>query len=386
MHTYHRSRSPIALGCFLAALAMATAGVTAFAQSAEIKIGGLTFLTGKFSSYGADIEKGVKLALDKVNAKGGVLGKKLVVDLQDTASDSAQAVSLLRRFGAANDVAAIIGPTGTPDLLAIIPVAKQLAVPVVTIGSMKPMTKEEFPDQVFRVTLMNTPEVVRDIIVKVATARNIKRIGLLMDRTNDAQQADAKTAREAIKLGAGVELVGDESYAGGDKDFSVLIGKMQKANADALWLSGTTNEVAIIIRQARARGFKGVVMGGAGLTDPKIVQLLGAAAVPYVMFTPLNLDSDRPVVREFVEAYRKAHGNSQIATFSAYAYDSVLLVEDAIRRAGSADRKAVAQAIGSTKLFAGVAGDYSYDGKGDNVKPVPYIMEVGANGTFVSFK
>ena len=358
----------------------------AFSQTGEIKIGGLTFLTGKFSSYGADIEKGVKLALDKVNAKGGVLGKKLVVDLQDTASDSAQAVSLLRRFGSSSDVAAIIGPTGTPDLLAIIPVARQLTVPVVTIGSMKPMAKDEFPDQVFRVTLMNSPEVVRDIITKVSAARNFKRIGLLVDRTNDAQQADAKSARDAIKLGAGVQLVADESYAGGDKDFSVLIGKMMQANAEALWLSSTTNEAAIIISQARARGFKGVVMGGAGMTDPKIAQLVGAGAAPYVMFTPLNLESDRPIVKEFVEAYRKAYGSTQIATFSAYAYDSVLLIEDAIRRAGSADRKAIAQAIGSTRNFPGVAGEYSYDGKGDNVKPVPYIMEVGPKGAFVSFK
>jgi branched-chain amino acid transport system substrate-binding protein len=371
--------------CAFAAFAVMFGGA-AFPQAGDIKIGGMTFLTGKFSSYGVDVEKGVKLALDNVNAKGGVLGRKLVVDLHDTASDSAQAVSLLRRFASSSDVVAVIGPTGTPDLLAIIPVARQLNVPVVTIGSLKPLAKNEFPDGVFRVTLMNTPEVVRDIIQKVAEAKNIKRIALFMDRTNDAQHADAQTAREAIKLGAGVQLVTDESYAGGDKDFSVLIGKMMQAKADALWLSGTTNEAAVIISQARARGFKGVVMGGAGMTDPKIVQLTGAAAPPYVMFTPLDLQSDRPIVRDFVNAHRKAYGASPISTYSAYAYDTVLLVEDAIRRAGSADRKAVAQAIGSTNAFQGVTGEYTYDGKGDNVKPVPYIMEVGPKGAFVSFK
>jgi branched-chain amino acid transport system substrate-binding protein len=385
MKTPDNTRRRLTLLCAFAAFT-AMFGGAAFSQTGEIKIGGMTFLTGKFSSYGVDVEKGVKLALDKVNAKGGVLGRKLVVDLHDTASDSAQAVSLLRRFASSSDVVAVIGPTGTPDLLAIIPVARQLNVPVVTIGSLKPLAKNEFPDGVFRVTLMQTPEVVRDIIKKVAEAKNIKRIALFMDRTNDAQQADAQTARAAIKLGAGVQLVTDESYAGGDKDFSVLIGKMMQAKADALWLSGTTNEAAVIISQARARGFKGVVMGGAGMTDPKIVQLTGAAAPPYVMFTPLDLQSDRPIVKDFVSAYRKAHGNAQISTFVAYAYDTVLLLEDAIRRAGSPDRKAVAQALGSTKGFQGVTGEYTYDGKGDNVKPVPYIMEVGPKGAFVSFK
>jgi branched-chain amino acid transport system substrate-binding protein len=358
----------------------------AWAQSGDIKIAGMTFLTGRFSSFGVDVEKGVKLALDKINAKGGVLGKKLAIDLQDTASDSAQAVTLLRRFAASSDVVGIIGPTGTPDLLAIMPVAAQLNVPVLTIGSLKPLQKNEFSDGVFRVALMNTPEVVRDIVKKVAESRNIKRIALFMDRTNDAQQADAATARAAIKLGAGVELVTDESFAGGDKDFSVLIGKMTQAKADALWLSGTTNEAAVIISQARARGFRGVIMGGAGMTDPKIVQLAGAAAAPYVMFTPLNLQSENAAVKEFVDAYRKAHGDAQISTFVAYGYDAVMLLEDAIRRAGKADRKAVTEALGKTKDFKGVTGEYTFDGKGDNVKPVPYIMEAGPQGTFVSFK
>ena len=291
-----KSLAKIGRAVLLSMAGLAFAGA-AFAQNGDIKVGGLTFLTGKYSSYGADVEKGVKLAADRINAQGGVLGRKVVVDLQDTASDSAQAASLLRRFGSSSDVVAVTGPTGTPDFLAILPVARQLNVPVVTIGSLKPMTKAEFPDGVFRVALMNTPEVVKDIIAKVAAAKNIKRIALFVDRTNDAQQADAQTAREALKLGAGVELVTDESYAGGDKDFSVLIGKMMQAKADALWLSGTTNEAAVIISQARARGFKGVVMGGAGMTDPKIVQLVGPAAAPYVTFTPLDQEADRPVVR-----------------------------------------------------------------------------------------
>ena len=385
MKTLQKGRRRFTLLCAAGALA-GMFGAPAFAQTGEIKVGGLAFLTGKFSTYGVDVEKGVKVALDKVNSKGGVLGRKLVVDLQDTASDSAQAVSLLRRFAASSDVAAVLGPIGTPDLLAILPVARQLSVPVVTIGSLKPLAKSEFPDGVFRVTLMNSPEVVRDIIKKVAAARNVKRMALFVDRTNDAQQADSQTAREGIKLGAGVQLVVDETYSGGDKDFSVLIGKMMRANADALWLSGTTNEAAVIISQARARGFKGVVMGGAGMTDPKIVQLVGPAAAPYVMFTPLNLESDRPIVREFVDAYRKLHGTAQVPTYSAYAYDTVLLLQDAIRRAGSTDRQAIARALGSTKKFQGVTGEYSFDAKGDNTKPVPYVMEVGPKGTFVSFK
>jgi branched-chain amino acid transport system substrate-binding protein len=377
-------RRSLLVACCLGAVA--TMSGPAFSQAKEIKVGGLTFLTGAFSSYGADIEKGIKLAVDKVNADGGVLGSKLVVDLQDTATDSAQAVTLLRRFNAASDVVAVVGPTSTPDLLALLPVARQLDVPTVTLGSQKPLSRDDFPDGVFRVALISTPELIGDVITKVAAAKKIRRVGLFMDRANDSSQAESKVVRDAIKRVGGVELAADEAYGGGDKDFSVLISKMMQANVDAMWLSGQTNEDVIIIPQARARGFKGVFLGGASLTDPKIVKLVGNAAPPFVIFTPLNIESDRPVVKDFVAAYHKAYGNAQIATLSAYSYDAVLLVADGIRRAGSANRKAIATAIGSTKGFQGVSGDYTYNGKGDNAVPVPYILEVGPAGTFVPMK
>ncbi|MDR5777178.1 MULTISPECIES: ABC transporter substrate-binding protein [unclassified Caballeronia] len=242
-----------------AAAAIACAAGAALAQGATpLRIGALTFLTGRSASYGTLGARGIKLAVDQINANGGVLGRPLFVDLQDTASDSAQAVSLLRRFAASPDVVAVIGTTGT------------------------------------------------------------------------------------------------------------------------------TNEDVIIIPQGRARAFRGVFLGGATLEDPKIVQIVGPAAAPYVVFTPFNANADRPVVKPFVAAYRKAYGNDQIAAYAAYAYDAVMLVSDAVRRVGSVAREKVAQAIGSTHGLHGLTGDYSFSGKGDNTTPQSYIMEVQPNGTFAS--
>ncbi len=261
-----------------------------------MRIGALTFLTGHSASYGTQGARGIKLAVDQVNANGGVLGRPLFVDLQDTASDSAQAVSLLRRFAASSDVVAAIGPTGTPDLLAILPVAPQLTLPVMSYASQKTLTRDQFPDRVFRMSLVETPEVLRDFVSKVATARGIHRMGVFVDRANDSSPAEMHSLEAAIKLGAnGVELVDSESYTSGDKDFSVQIGKMLRTGVDAIFLSGTTNEDVIIIPQARARGFRGAFLGGATLQDPKIVQIVGPAAAPYIVFTPFNANADRPV-------------------------------------------------------------------------------------------
>ena len=367
----------------LVSLAASPARKASAATAGEIRIGGLTFLTGRFASYGVAVQKGVEIASSKVNAEGGVRNKKLVIDLQDTASDSAQAVSLLRRFAASDDVVAVLGPTGTPDLLAILPVAQGLGLPVLSVGSQKTMTKDDFPDDVFRVGLIGKPEVIAFFLKRVSGTHPVTRIGLFIDRANDSSQAESAALREALKSVPGSEIAEEATYVSGDKEFSVPISKMVRAKVDAMYLSGTTNEDVIIIPQARARGFKGVFLGSATLTDPKIVEVVGPVAAPYAIFTPFNASSDRPAVKEFVAAYAKAYGSGGVPTYAAYAYDAVMLIKDALLRAGSEDRKAVLHAVATTKDFHGVTGNYSYDGKGDNTTPQPYVLQLGPDGKFV---
>src|SRR6185312_10723988 len=125
------------------------------------------------------------------------------------------------------------------------------SIPIVVLGSNKTMDRSEFPEGMFRVSLMQTPETVKNYLQKVSAAKNIKRLGLFVDGSSDSSQAEAKSVREAIKLNPGVELAADDTYRGGDKNFSVLIAKMMRANVDAMWLSGQLNENVIIIPQAR---------------------------------------------------------------------------------------------------------------------------------------
>lgn len=349
----------------------------------EIRIGGITFLTGRFSSYGVAVQKGVALATRRVAAEGGVLNRRLVVDLQDNASDSAQAVSLLRRFAAADDVVAVIGPTGSPDLLAVLPVAAGLGLPILSIGSQKDLSKQDFPDNIFRVGLIASPAVVGNFLTTVAKSHPVTRIGLFTDRSNDSSQGESASLRTALKSLPDIKLAEVATYVSGDKEFAVPIAKMIRARVDAVYLSGTTNEDVIIIPQLRARGFKGVFLGGATLTDPKIVAVVGDVAAPYAIFTPFDARSDRPAVKEFVAAFSAAYPNEGVPTYAAYAYDAVMLLRDALTRAGSTDRKAVLHAVATTRDFHGVTGDFTYDGKGDNTISRPFVMELGPHGRFV---
>ena len=354
------------------------------AQTAPIKFGGIVFITGKFSSYGIDIEKGMRLAVKQINDGGGLMGSKLELDLQDNASDSSQAVSLLRRFSGMSDVVGIVGPVGTPDFLAVLPLTAQLNTPVISLGSQKEMSSGEFSEWIVRVNLPVTPVLIKEVLVQARKGgRKVDTIALLRDRSNDSAQAEAKALRQAIESGgAGSKLVADEAYTVGDKDFSALIDKMLREKPDAVWLAGTTNEVALFLQQSRARGFKGIVLGGAGMNDPRIGQLAKEAAVGVVTFLPVNFESNLQHVKKFVAGYRELYGQGQIPTYAVYGYDGIMLLANAVNSAKSTDRKKVMQALGATKNFIAVSGSYSYAGKGDNIAPVPFLVEMTATGNF----
>ena len=353
------------------------------AQSqAPVKIGGIVFLTGKFASYGAEYANGMKLGVDYVNRHGGVLGgRKLELDIQDSASDSGQAATLLRRFAANPDIVGVVGPTGTPDFLAIVPIAKTLNVPIVTQSSAK-FTHEEFPDSVVRVFLIETPELMKWYFDQVQAKRGIKRVAFVTDRSNDAQANTRKNALEGLKMGSSIEVVADESIKGGDRDFAAIIDKVLAAKPDAIFLASTTNEVVLFMAQARARQFKGLFFGSSGLGDPKIGELAKENAAGAITMLPLDVDAPTPVVKEFVADYRKAYGDKAVGPFVAYTFDSVLLMASAIDRAGSTDRAKIMQALGATKDFQGVTSSFTFRGKGDNIAQTAHIVEHNGTGGF----
>lgn len=365
---------------------LALFGTQAFAQSrGPVKVGGLTFLTGKFASYGAEYASGIKIGVDYVNANGGVLGgRKLQLDIQDTASDSAQAATLLRRLAADKDVVAVVGPTGTPDFLAVVPIAKTLDVPILTQASVK-FEHDEFPNNVIRVYLVENPELLKWFFSKLQAAKGIKRVAFLTDRSNDAQQNSRRNAIEGMK-GTGLELVADEYIRAGDRDFAAVIDKMLAGKPDSILLNATTNEVTLFLTQARARGFKGQFMGTAGLGDPKIGELAKESAAGAITMLPLDVNAPAPLVKSFVAGFKAANGDKPVSSFAAYTFDSVLLLANAINRAGSTDRAKIMKALGETKGMEGVTSNFTFKGKGDNIGQTPHLVEFTTAGGFRPFK
>lgn len=375
----HSTLTNLARRACLAAFAGLALAATA-ASAADIKIGGVTFITGKFGTYGQDAAKGMKLGVEEVNASGGVLGRKLELDLQDTASESSQAALILRKFAATSDVVGVVGPTGTPDFLTVLPLTAQLKVPVVAMSTQR-MDHDKFSDWIVRVIQIETPEVLVGMLKYAKDKRNAKKMAVLFARTNDFAQAQSRTLAGIPKAQLPLDIVATESYAEGDKDFAAVLDKVLRAQPDLIWLAGSTAEVSLVLQQARARQYKGLFMGTSGVSDPKIYQLSQGASQGLITMVPFDVDSPAPLMKKFVAAYRKANGDGPIGFYTAYSYDSVRLLADAIKRAGSTDRDKVMKALGQTKNFEGVTGTYSYNGKGDNASSSPYLVEVSQGGT-----
>lgn len=376
-----------ATGFLTAAAVVAGLGLPqAIAQSGEpVKIGAISLLTGKFASYGKDIEKGLVLAEKWINANGGILDRPLEIVIEDDGSEPAQTITILRRFGADSSLVGMIGPVGTPNMLAAVPVMKQLSMPTVSI-STNPMTLEEFPACVVRVSVIENAPLFATMLEQLAEKKNVKTLAILTERTSNYGQTSAKTLREVVAGNDAHKIVAEESFAAGDQDFAAILDKVMSAKPDAIWIAGSVNEAVLILQQARARKFEGVFVGGSGLADPKIPQLAKADATGLVTLLPMDMVADIPVLKEFIKLHEEQFGPGTISTQTAHAFDSVLVMANAIENASAPDREAICEALGATKGFQGVETLYSFEGKGDNTTPQPFIVEVDENGALVAIK
>ena len=352
--------------------ALLTGSLAAAAQ--DVVVGAGFLLSGRFASYGEDAKAGVDLGLSEINAAGGVLDRKLVVDYVDTKADRALAVANYRKWAARPEVVAML-TISSIEFLALDPVAPEVKLPFVSIGSAAPI--DSFSPWSFRVQLI-VSKAMGPVLNELKSMFGVKSVGVIYDTTNNYTVGEMETVKAAAPSVA-LELRDVEPFSSGDQDFSLQITRIKQNEPDLLFVAATTDEAALIISQARALGLKSRMIGGAGLNDPRIATLPGEAADGVMTFFPFDATDPRPVVQKFVSAYKEAYKTDPPA-FAALGYDAIRLLADAIRRAGNLDRTKVRDALASTRDFEGANGMFSYDGSGDNLvqKPNIFAMTDGA--------
>jgi branched-chain amino acid transport system substrate-binding protein len=195
-----------------------------------------------------------------------------------------------------------------------------------------------------------------------------KRAAILKDVKSDYSLGLASAFANTFKEMGG-EIVNEQAYTAGDTDFRTQLTSMKASNPDLIFIPGYYTEVGLIIRQARELSLKAMLLGGDGWDSPKLIEIAGANAEGTYYGTHFSPEEKEPRVQEFVSAFKKKY-NEEPDALAALGYDTLRLVADAIKRAGTTDSERVKEQLASTTNFPGVTGDITIDKNRNAEKPI----------------
>jgi branched-chain amino acid transport system substrate-binding protein len=346
--------------------------------SSEIVIGEYGSMTGSEANFGQSTHNGVTMAIEEINAAGGIKGKKVRLVNYDDQGKTSEVGTAVTRLITNDNVLAIIGEVASSLSLAGGQIAQQHGVPMVSPSSTNPKVTET-GDFVFRVCFIDPFQ--GYVMARFATdakdkqGLGIKNVAILIDQRQAYAQGLAKNFEEAL-VKAGGTVAAKESYQGGDQDFSAQLTNIKGKNPEAVYIPGYYTDVANIAKQARNLGIKVPLLGGDGWES---VAEMGVEALNGTYYSNhYSADEPRAEVKNFVEKYTKKHGRTP-DSLAALGYDAMMLIKNAIERApeGQVTRKTVRDALAQTRDFQGVTGKISMDANRNATKPAVVLRIEG---------
>ncbi len=356
-------------------LAAPAATSSALAPTGDtIPIGHYGSLTGGTATFGKSTDNGIQMAFAEINAKGGVLGKKLELHTEDDASKTEQVPGVVQKLINQNNVLVLMGEVASSRSLAAAPIAQAAKVPMVTASSTNPKVTQ-VGDFIFRTCFIDPFQ--GTVMSKFARETlHVKKAAILTDVANDYSKGLTEFFTSDWTKNGGT-IVTTESYSEGDKDFQSQLTKIKGENPDVIYVPGYYSEVGNIAVQARRLGLKQPLLGGDGWDSPKLFQIGGQALQGCYFSNHYSSQSKDPRVVKFVADYKTKYGQEPDA-LGAVAYDAGYIVADAIKRAGALDRQKVRDALAQTKNYAGVTGTITIDKDRNAIKPA-VVLEVEGN-------
>lgn len=341
------------------------------AAAATIKIGEFASLTGKEATFGVSSHEGTVLAVDEVNAAGGVLGKQLELIYEDNRSTPGESATIAKKLITRDKVVAILGEVASGRSLEVAPIAQQYKIPMISPSSTNPDVTA-VGDYIFRVCF--TDPFQGKLLAEFASRTlKSKKLAILSDVAAPYSVGLARFVKEPF-VASGGQIVSEEKYTGGDKDFKAQLTRIKGTNPDAILVPGYYNDVGLVVAQARQLGITAPLFGGDGWEAPELIQIAGADALVGTYYsTHFSPESTEPLSQKFVAAYKAKYNGKVPDAMAALGYDSVLVLVEAIKRAGGTESQALRDAIAATKDFPGTTGNTTLDEKRDASKPAVVI-------------
>ena len=392
-----RSAATSALVVPLAAVLVACAGTAATTTSTPgpVRIGAIYNLTGDQSSLDAPSLDGARLAVDRINANGGLMGRRVELlerDGQTNEADVQRAAASL----VASGCSAIVGLSDTDQVLAAAPIAASAGVPFVTSGATSPRLTKQVPNWLFLACFGDNAQAAASAqfatdqlgarTAAIIYGKDLEYTRLLakyFERSFRAQGgkvvATADFARPAQVVSrlrtaggsdsSGSSEGGDESAGsstgGEDTATSTTTATPAAASADVLYVAAGPSDAGAIVSRLRAAGYQQPIMGGDSFDSASLIQAAekSGGKVYYTTHAAVGMSSASRAVRRFDASFQAAYGRPPQNAFAPLGYDAVGLVASSIRRADSTKPSKVRDALQATRRFPGVTGTLSYNGK-----------------------
>ena len=334
-----------------------------------VRIGFFMSITGRDASFGEASLGGANVAIDEVNGSGGVLGRPVELVVEDDRSLAGESATAAKKLISRDRVVALVGECSSARTREAAAVAQAGGVPLVTPASTSPRVTE-VGDCIFRVCFVDSFQG-RVMATFARRKLGLKRAALLVDSTAPYSVGLADYfARTFAALGG--DVVASQKYAGTDTDFRAQLTAIRAAEPDALFLPGYYVAAGLVARQARDLGLRATLLGGDGFEAPQLLEIGGDALEGAYYSTHFAVENTGALSRSFVAAYRARFGALPNG-LAALTYDSVRLVADAVRRAGTTERGAVRSALAATRGFPGATGATTINARRDADKDAAII-------------
>ncbi len=334
---------------------------------AETPIGLAGPITGQMASFGEQFKHGAEMAIADINARGGVLGEKLLLEIGDDVCDPKQAVAVANQL-ASKKVVAVIGHFCSGSSIPASEVYAEEGIVMISPGSSNPLFTERGLSNVFRVCGRDDQQ---GLIAADYIARNFvgKNIALVHDRSAYGKGLADEVTR--ILEGRKIKLVLNEAITPGEKDYSALISKLKAAKADLLFFGGYHQEAGLIVRQSKDQGLTTKLMGGDALATRdfwSITGELGRGTLMTFSPDPRLIPSAAAVVEKFKKSGIDPDG------YTLYAYAATQILAEAASKSGSWKSVDLIKTLHNNQ-FDTVMGKLSFNVKGDYTGPSFAVYE-----------
>ena len=353
------SKKQLALGLvllFTLGLALTGCGGGGAKTEEFLKIGSIQDMSGTTSVFGNAITRGAELAIEKINAQGGVNGKKLKLITLDTKGDPKEAINAYNRLVDQEKVVAVLGPPISNIGLALAPIANTKKVPVV--GSfIDPRVTVGADGKPQPAMFLMQPSSVQyaEIMAGYAVEKlGLKKVGIFYNQSNAYSVSLIKPFKDyAESLGA--KVVVEEKYTKDDKDYKTQLAKIKEAGADVLYAPNYTQELIILFKQRKQAGVNVPIVDGLDLAAPFAQNLNDPEAAENAFFAN-NFSEKEPQLVEVRNAYKAKYNNEEPINKAYLGYDKILIIVDAIKKMNSTKPEDIIKGLEQVKDLQGTTG------------------------------